>query len=129
VPLASSSNPGIFGETKEGAAHGVRGYRYETARTTHYVFFSEGNGIWSCGAWSSDAQLLYCRLEDGRLAGMAVVAGSFAKWQERPMFSHREQVERFEWLHVHGAPKTFSSCPDALAHAINSRFELLDPVH
>jgi hypothetical protein len=129
VPLAAESAAGRFTELKESFASGVRAYRYEEAgATAHYIFFSEGTGNWSCGAWSSDAQLLYCRLEEGRIAQIALASGSFAKWQETLLVRHREKVERFEWIYLQGTLKTFSSCPAALEYAVDRRFELLDPV-
>ena len=126
VPLASASEVGRFAEIESGASI-VRAYRYdEKSQTAHYVFFSEGTGNWSCGGWSSDARLLYCRLQEGRMAQIALVGGSFAKWQETPLVRHREKVERFEWIYLQGALKTFSSRPAALEYAIDSRCELLD---
>lgn len=128
VPLAGASEAGKFAEIESGAPI-VRAYRYdEKDRTAHHILFSGGTGAWSCGAWSSDAQLLYCRLQEGRMAQIALVGGTFAKWQETPLVRHREQVERFEWIYLQGTLKTFSSRPAALEFAIDSSCELLDPV-
>jgi heparinase II/III-like protein len=128
VPLASGAGVGRFAEIDRGAPI-VRAYRYdEQGQTTHHIFFSERTENWSCGAWSSDAQLLYCRLVEGRLAQMAVVGGSFAKWQDTVLVRHREKVERFEWIYFQRTLKTFSSRSAALEYAIDSSCELLDRV-
>jgi hypothetical protein len=124
--MASESEPGTFTEVKDVGAVGFRAYRYDDKGQAHHIFFSEEAGNWSCGAWSSDARLLYCRLQAGRLAQIGLVGGSFAKWQETPLVRHREKVERFEWVYLQGALKTFSSRPAALEYAIDSRCELLE---
>jgi hypothetical protein len=128
VPLAGESEAGRFAEIESGTPV-VRAYRYdEEGHTAHHIFFSEGTGNWCCGAWSSDAQLLYCRLQEDRIVQIALVGGSFAKWQETPLVRHREQVERFEWIYLQGTLKTFSSRPAVLEYAIDRSCELLDPV-
>jgi hypothetical protein len=129
VPLPSESEAGRFIEVKESDTVDVRAYRYdEKDRTTHHIFFSDHTEHWSCGAWSSDARLLYCRIEEGRLAQMAIVGGSFAKWQETLLVRHREKVDRFEWIHLQGGLRMSCSRPATLDYAIDNSCELLDPV-
>ena len=127
VPLAVGSAPGRFTEIESGAS-GVRGYRYGAGQIVHQIFFSDRTEAWSCTAWSSDAHLLYCRLEEGRLAQMVLAGGSFVKWQEKSLVSHRGQVEHFELITVQGTLKAISSRPAMLEHAVDGALELLDPV-
>lgn len=126
VPLTRATRLGQFASIQERAASGVRAYRYDAARSTRCVFFG-GNGSWHCGPWSSDASLLYCALEDGRLEHVVMVSGSYAQWQDKQFIVHPTRVERFEWVAGRDGPKTYSSDRAALERA-EVDFEFLDPV-
>jgi len=128
VPSASASEVGHFAEAKEGNTLGLRAYRYdENGGTTHHIFFSDDTGNWSCGDWSSNAGLLYCRLKEGCLVQMAIAGGSFAQWRETLLVRQRERVERFEWIYLQGILKTYSSCPEALEYALDTGGAILIP--
>jgi hypothetical protein len=123
-PLAAS---GRFDEIREGESHGVRGYRHDTATRTWYLFFAD-NGTWRCGPWSSDAAVLYCAVDEGHLAHLVMVSGSFAKWHNRDMVAHHAPVERFEWRNKSGKTEIFSSDRTAAEHTAAMNFEFFDPV-
>jgi hypothetical protein len=126
VPLTRATKLGQLASIEEPDVSLVRAYRYDVAQSTRYVFFG-GNGSWRCGLWSSDASLLYCALEDGRLEHVVMVSGSYAQWQDKKFIVHPTRVERFEWVAGDGGTKTFSSDRTALEHA-EIDFEFLDPV-
>jgi hypothetical protein len=126
VPLTRATKLGKFASIQESGPSAVRAYRYDVARSTRYIFLG-GNGSWRCGPWSSDASLLYCALEDGRLEHVVMVSGSYARWQDKQFIVHPTRVERFEWVAGDGGTKTFSSDRAALEHA-EIDFEFLDPV-
>jgi hypothetical protein len=123
-PLAAS---GRFDEIREGESHGVRGYRHDTATRTWYLFFAD-NGTWRCGPWSSDAAVLYCAVDEGHLAHLVMVSGSFAKWHNRDMVAHHAPVERFEWRNKSGKTEISSSDRTAAEHTAAMNFEFFDPV-
>ena len=123
-----NSQAGKFDEIRESESYGVRGYRLEQEMRTHYLFFGE-NETWGCGPWTSDARVLYCKVEDGRLGHLVMVSGSFAKWHDKDLAVHRGRVERFEWLSSNGGAETFTSDSASAGQMIASNFEFLNPVH
>jgi hypothetical protein len=125
LPVAGKSIVGTFAALDEGAGRGVRGYRYQTPHSTEFIFFARGNAPWTYGLWASDASLLYCRLEAGRLAHVIMVAGSFAEWDGRRFVSHPSVPESFEWSDRPGLSTTSSSADD---HSQVRDFEILDSV-
>jgi hypothetical protein len=102
------------------AQAGVRVYEldYHDRRERHGFFFALGdsNGsrkkAWSLGGWSSDADVLYCRIENGKLAQLVVIGGTHVAWQERPLLQAESRSEFFEWRRQDGvmnsAPAGFS---------------------
>src|SRR5207302_4082905 len=91
----------------------VRGYRYQTLQSTEFVFFGQGHRPWTCDLWTSDASLLYCRLEQARFVHVIMISGSFAEWGGKRFVSHPSPSESFEWLHRSGGKKAFSSDGEA----------------
>jgi hypothetical protein len=104
------------------AQAGVQVYEldYHDHRERHGFFFalgdSNGNNSnrreWSSGGWSSDADVLYCRSENGKLAQLVVIGGTHVAWQERPLLQAESRSEFFEWRRQDGvmnsAPAGFS---------------------
>jgi hypothetical protein len=98
LPSTRASDIGTFSAIGDSSVDGVRGYRYRTSRSTEFLFFSKGSGPWTWGDWTSDASLLYCKLEQRQCTQVIMVYGSFAKWRGKPFVSRSSSAEKFEWL-------------------------------
>ena len=70
---------------------------YHQNNESHGFFFSRGKEAWSFGPWSSDAQLLYCRIEKEKLTHLVVVGGTRVAWQGQPLLKAEEPSDSFEW--------------------------------
>jgi hypothetical protein len=128
VPVKAEHEPGAFEKlTPDSASSAVRVYRYVDSNVAHLICCSDSEGSWMSGQWSSDARLFYCRIEDGRMREMALVGGSFAKWQDKILMSHSHQVDRFEWTSSQGTIRIFSSSPAVSEYAKDDSFAVLDP--
>jgi hypothetical protein len=60
-------------------------------------FFALGEQAWSSGPWSSDARMLYCRIEKEKLAHLVVIGGTYAAWQGQPLLKAAAPSGFFEW--------------------------------
>lgn len=81
------------------AAAAVQVYEldYHPSNESHGFFFSPGKQAWNFGPWSSDAQLLYCRIEKEKLAHLVVVGGTRVAWQGQPLLKAEAPSGFFEW--------------------------------
>jgi hypothetical protein len=132
LPTARASDIGTFttiGESpiREDSTKRVRGYRYQTAQCAEFLFFAPGNHRWQCGPWTSDAGLLYCKLNGGRLAHVIMVSGSFAEWRDQRFVSPSSPAESFEWLNRSSLAKV-SAGGDQPEYGVVSEFEFVDSV-
>jgi hypothetical protein len=128
LPMPRVSDIGMLSAIDESPVSVVRGYRYQALQTTEFLFFAQGNGPWKCGLWTSDASLLYCKLERGRFAHVIMVSGSFGGWRGKRFVSHPSTTESFEWLSRPGARKVFSSDGNVLEDSVITDFEVFDSV-
>jgi hypothetical protein len=128
LPMAEPSNACTFSAIGESRAVGVRGYRYQSLQTTEVLFFGDGNSSWTCGPWSSDASLLYCKLEAGRVQHVIMVSGSFGEWRGKRFVSHPAHTQVFEWISRAGSKHSSSSGSSAVDDSIIKDFEVFDPV-
>jgi hypothetical protein len=128
LPTAKPSEIGTFAAIAQSPAGVVRGYHYQTLHSTEFIFFAPVNTPWKCGLWASDASLLYCKLESGRLAHVIMVSGSFAEWRSKRFVSLPSPVESFEWVGRPGSRDDFSSEGAATESSVVTDFEILDSV-
>ena len=128
LPTTRASDIGTFTAMGENRVPRVRGYRYEMPHGTEFLFFAQGSSPWECGPWTSDANLLYCKLDGGRLVHVIMVSGSFAEWRGKRFVSHPGPVKSLEWLSRAGLRKAFSSEGGIPENTVTSNFEFLDPV-
>jgi hypothetical protein len=126
LPITRASDTGTFAAIGESGVRGVRGYRYQTLQGTEFLFFSQGNSPWTCGPWTSDASLLYCKLERSRFAHVIMVSGGFAEWRGKRFVSHPSPKENFEWLSRPGSGRAFASEGNAAEDTVVDDFEVLD---
>jgi hypothetical protein len=75
----------------------VQVYELNYPDESHGFFFALGDEAWSFGPWSSDARVLYCRVEKGKLAHLIVIGGTQVAWQEQPLLKAAGPSAFFEW--------------------------------
>jgi hypothetical protein len=75
----------------------VQVYELDYHDESHGFFFALGNEAWSFGPWSSDARVLYCRIEKEKLAHLIVIGGTFVAWQGQPLLKAARPSDVFEW--------------------------------
>lgn len=105
VSLGSLDKPGKFTAVQEqgpSAPSSVRAYRYDEARNTHHMIFSDRDGAWHLGPWTSDAKFLYCRMEGGRVVQLIACGGTFVRLNGASVIAHDRKIDRFEWLEQRG---------------------------
>jgi len=93
----------------------VEVYELHDRGQSHGFFFARDKRAWSAGPWSSDAELLYCRIEDEKLAQLIVIGGSSVMWQGRPLLEANGPSKFFEWRKEdemkRSEPTPFSATP------------------
>ena len=100
VPLIHSSEaPGKLERLNEAGSQLVHGYKYVSHNTADFIFIATGGAPWVLGPWSSDAKIIYFKLEDGTLTSFVLCAGSFVRVAGTTGLSSPRRIERFEWLH------------------------------
>jgi len=75
----------------------VQAYELEDHDECHSFFFAPGGEGWSFGPWFSDARVLYCRVEQEKLAHLVLIGGTQAAWQGRPLLKATGPSAFFEW--------------------------------
>jgi hypothetical protein len=90
----------------------VQVYELDYHDESHGFFFALGEQAWSFGPWSSDARVLYCRIEKEKLAHLVVIGGTYVAWQGQPLLKAAGPSAFFEWRRqdalMHAAPGEFS---------------------
>jgi hypothetical protein len=83
---------------------------YHQNNESQGFFFALGDEAWNFGPWSSDARVLYCRIEKEKLAHLVVVGGTYVAWQGQPLLKAAGAF--FEWrgqdAAMNAAPGEFS---------------------
>ncbi len=75
----------------------VQVYELTDGDGTHGFFFALSEKKWSFGPWSSDAQLLYCRIEHEKIVHLVVVGGTEVAWQGQSLMKAQSASDFFEW--------------------------------
>jgi len=75
----------------------VQVYELQDAPTAHAIYFALGDAPWVAGPWSSDAEVLYCRIENDRLEHLVVIGGSMVAWKGTPLIDAAADFDLFEW--------------------------------
>ncbi|MGA2234464.1 MAG: alginate lyase family protein [Terriglobales bacterium] len=70
---------------------------YHQNNESQGFFFALGDEAWSFGPWSSDARVLYCRIEKEKLAHLVVIGGTQVAWQGQPLVKAEGPSNFFEW--------------------------------
>ena len=98
----------------------VQVYELDYDGQSHGFFFALAYGAWSFGPWSSDARVLYCRIDKERLAHLIVIGGTWVAWQEQSLLKAVGSSDFFEWRQEDGVMNT-----SADAFSVTSAFEKL----
>jgi hypothetical protein len=75
----------------------VQVYELAYHHLSHGFFFARGKESWSFGPWSSDARVLYCRIEQETLQHLVVIGGSQVAWQGQELLRSAQAFDFFEW--------------------------------
>ena len=79
---------------------------YHQNNESHAFFFSLGEQEWNFCPWSSNARVLYCRIEKDKLAHLVVIGGTQVAWQGQPLLKTERPSAFFEWCGRDGAIST-----------------------
>lgn len=102
IPRTKQGDIGDFRSLRENSQHAIHAYRYQNGDSTEFFFFAQVNSAWTCGSWTSDAKLLYCRLERRRLRHLIMAGGGFAECGGKRFVSLPSPQASLEW--VNGGP-------------------------
>ena len=93
----------------------VQVYELDYHDESQGFFFALGDEAWSFGPWSSDARVLYCRIEKEKLAHLVVIGGTHVAWQGKPLLKAAGPSAFFEWRKqdavMNATPGEFSVTP------------------
>ena len=79
------------------AKKAVQVYELQHANAAHGFLFARDKQPWASDPWSSDAELLYYRIENEKLAHLVVIGGSSVAWQGQPLLTASRPSKSFEW--------------------------------
>jgi len=93
----------------------VQVYELQNQHETHGFFFALDKQPWSFGPWSSDAEVLYCRIWEEKIIQLIAVGGSSVAWQGEQMLKATKPSAYFEWRKqdgwINAEPEPFSLSP------------------
>jgi Heparinase II/III-like protein/Heparinase II/III N-terminus len=93
----------------------VHVYELQDRDENHGFFFALDKQAWSCGPWSSDSELLYCRIKEEKIVQLILVGGSSVAWQGKQLLRAKKPSAYFEWRKQDGLidanPEPFSLSP------------------
>lgn len=75
----------------------VQVYELSEGDQNQGFFFALGKQPWSFGPWSSDAEVLYCRIEKEHLVHLVVIGGTSVAWHGKAMLRAVVPSAFFEW--------------------------------
>jgi hypothetical protein len=90
----------------------VQAYELDYHDASDGFFFALGDEPWTFGPWSSDAQVLYCRVENEKLAHLVVIGGTQVTWRDQVLLRATAPSAFFEWR---GQDAMMNAAPGGLA--------------
>lgn len=123
VPIAQANDLGKFAAIEGSSEAGVRGYRYQKEESAELFFTAEAHQPWGCGDWRSDAQLLYCKVEHGRLMHVVMLGGTFAEVRSQRFLSRNTRAESLEWRAETESTPGFSSDGTEIEPSFSAQIE------
>jgi hypothetical protein len=93
----------------------VQVYELVDGDSNHGFCFALDERPWNFGPWFSDAEFLYCRIEEQKLVHLVMVGGTCLAWQGQEMLRAPGPSAFFEWRKqdavLHSEPHQFSVSP------------------
>ena len=93
----------------------VQVYELAYEGASYGFFFARSEAAWNFGPWSSDAAVLYCRIEQEKIKHLVMIGGTQVAWQGEPILSASRPFDFFEWRGddsvMNAVPKEFSFTP------------------
>jgi hypothetical protein len=75
----------------------VQVYEVVEGEVNHGFCFAIDKRPWNFGPWFSDAEFLYCRIEEEKLMHLVVVGGTSVSWQGEAILQATAPSDFFEW--------------------------------
>jgi hypothetical protein len=100
--IRSESEPLLEPRLASATEAAVQAYELDSHGENHGFFFALAEQDWSFGPWSSDARVLYCRIEKEKFAHLVVIGGTYASWQGQRLLQSTGPSDFFEWRHQDG---------------------------
>jgi len=75
----------------------VQVYEFVEDSANHGFCFALDKRPWKFGPWFSDAEFLYCRIEEQKLIHLVMVGGTYLAWQRQEMLKAPGPSAFFEW--------------------------------
>lgn len=97
--LLQTHSPGVSQDQNlVGMRHAaVQVYELVEGVANHGFYFALDKRPWSFGPWSSDAEFLYCRIEEEKLVHVVMVGGTSLAWQRQEILRAPGPCTFFEW--------------------------------
>jgi hypothetical protein len=93
----------------------VQVYELVDQDANHGFCFALGKRPWNFGAWFSDAEFLYCRVQGEKLVHLIVVGGTYVAWQGKELLKAPGPSAFFEWRKqdavLNAEPEEFAISP------------------
>jgi hypothetical protein len=93
----------------------VHVYELQDRDRSHGFFFALDKQAWSFGPWSSDAEVLYCRIQDEKIVQLIAIGGSAVAWHGKQLLKANKPSAYFEWRKqdgwIYAEPEPFSLSP------------------
>jgi hypothetical protein len=95
----ADSSPSVRSGLSMSSTHeaAVQVYELRDEADHHAFFFARGKQPWTSSPWSTDAEVLYCRIENEKLAHLIVIGGSSVAWRGEPIVNADGPFQFFEW--------------------------------
>lgn len=93
----------------------VQAYEFVEQDVNHGFCFARDKRPWNFGPWFSDAEFLYCRIQEDKLVHLVMVGGTYVAWQNQELLKAPGPSAFFEWSKqgalLNAEPEQFSISP------------------
>jgi len=115
VPLREAAQVGTLIRLTNREKSGVKTYRYEAIEGAHEIYFAERGEPWKSEKWSSDAEFVYCRLDQrNELQDLMLCNGTWVSSAGKRLVTCERKVTWCEVLSNEAGVEVFSSDREAV---------------
>jgi hypothetical protein len=115
APLREATQPGALTKLTDPQKSRVKTYRYEVAEGAHEIYFAQPGEPWKSEKWSSDAEFVYCRLDQRNdLRHLILCNGTWVSCSNRRLVTCKGEVNWCELLSHETGVEVFSSDREAV---------------